>query len=97
MLMTMTAANPAGRSTRFEQRMDVPAHGFLDIAASLDRAGMKDCLSEHLTGGRLRSALSQARSYALPRLMIGIADGDTTQKDASFTIDQVKVDIRING
>lgn len=95
MLMTMTATAVDGRQTRFEQRMEVPGHGFLDVAANLDRTGMRTCLREYLRGGQLRSAMAEAKAYALPRLMTGIADRDTTPHSRNFEVGDVAVKIAI--
>lgn len=53
MLVSMNAVGADGRKTQFEQRMEVPEHGFLDIAASLDNSGMKKCLRPHLKAGKI--------------------------------------------
>lgn len=95
MLMTMTATGADGGSTRFEQRMEVPAHGFLDVAATLDRDGMRQCLRGHLSAGRLRSAMAQAAGFALPWLMQGIADGATGRKDTTFDVHGTRVAVSV--
>ncbi len=96
MLVTMTAVADNGHETHFEQRMEVPAHGFLDVAASLNRTGMRTCLHKHLKAGQLRSAMHRVQSYALPRLMIAIADKDTTPHSTTFKLGEVNVGISLS-
>lgn len=91
MLITMTAVGADGRQTSFEQRVEVPGHGFLDVPASLDRTGMLDCLRAHLARGRLQSAHSRARSFAIPALAVAVADRDATPRSTEFLVDGVRV------
>lgn len=97
MLMTLTATGADGKRTRFEQRMEMPAHGFLDVAAALDRTGMKDCLGAHLRADRLRSALSQARGFALPWLMMGMSDEDAARRETTIDVDGTTISVSIEG